>query len=61
MSNRQKNLADQVLVITGASAGIGLLTARRAAARGAAVVLVSMHSWTRSRLPGEGRLQSPPM
>lgn len=41
MSYRQSRLIDQVIVITGASSGIGLLTARRAAANGAAVVLVS--------------------
>ena len=36
-----KPLADQVIVITGASSGIGLVTAKRAAARGAAVLLVA--------------------
>ncbi len=36
-----KPLADQVLLITGASSGIGLVTARLAAKRGARVVLVS--------------------
>lgn len=41
MPNRQKSLVDQVVVITGTSAGIGLVTARRAAARGASVVLAS--------------------
>ncbi|AEH52490.1 hypothetical protein B4098_0781 [Heyndrickxia coagulans] len=34
-----KKLADQVIVITGASSGIGLATARMAAARGARIVL----------------------
>ncbi len=34
-------LDEQVMVITGASSGIGLVTARRAAARGARVVLVA--------------------
>ncbi|HEY9420396.1 MAG TPA: SDR family oxidoreductase [Thermoanaerobaculia bacterium] len=34
-----KNLPDQVLVITGASSGIGLVTAKKAAAAGARVVL----------------------
>lgn len=36
-----KPLADQVIVITGASSGIGLVTARSAAARGAKVLLVA--------------------
>ncbi len=36
-----KKLRDQVIVITGASSGIGLATARMAAARGARVVLTS--------------------
>lgn len=36
-----KPIRDQVLVITGASSGIGLVTARTAARRGARVVLVS--------------------
>lgn len=38
---RLKSLAEQVIVITGASSGIGLVTARRAAACGAKVVLVA--------------------
>jgi NADP-dependent 3-hydroxy acid dehydrogenase YdfG len=41
MSLSLKPLAEQVLVITGASSGIGLVTARRAAARGARVVLAA--------------------
>lgn len=41
MTFRPKPLSEQVVVITGASAGIGLLTARRAAQAGASVVLVS--------------------
>lgn len=36
-----KKLADQVVVITGASSGIGLATAKMAAERGARVVLAS--------------------
>lgn len=39
MAVRLKKLSDQVVVITGASSGIGLATARMAAARGARVVL----------------------
>lgn len=41
MKIQLKKLADQVVVITGASSGIGLTTARRAAKRGAKLVLVS--------------------
>jgi NAD(P)-dependent dehydrogenase (short-subunit alcohol dehydrogenase family) len=36
-----KPLDEQVIVITGASSGIGLVTARRAAQRGACVVLAA--------------------
>jgi short-subunit dehydrogenase len=41
MSVKQKQVKDQVIVITGASSGIGLATAKEAAARGARVVLNS--------------------
>jgi len=41
MALRLKPLSDQVIFITGASSGIGLMTARMAAARGAKVFLVS--------------------
>lgn len=41
MAVRLKKLSDQTIVITGASSGIGLATARMAAGRGAAVVLVA--------------------
>jgi NAD(P)-dependent dehydrogenase (short-subunit alcohol dehydrogenase family) len=41
MKTRLKRLSDQVMVITGATSGIGLATARRAAERGARVVLCS--------------------
>jgi short-subunit dehydrogenase len=41
MKVRLKPLSDQVIVVTGASSGIGLATAEMAAARGARVVLTS--------------------
>ena len=41
MGIKLKRLQDQVIVITGATSGIGLATARRAAERGARVVLCS--------------------
>lgn len=41
MSIKLKPLNEQVIVITGASSGIGLVTARTAAARGAAVFLIA--------------------
>ena len=41
LSPTQKSLKDQVIVITGASSGIGLTTAEIAAARGAAVVVAA--------------------
>jgi short-subunit dehydrogenase len=41
---RLKPLAEQVIVITGASSGIGLVTARRAAAAGAKVMLVARNA-----------------
>ena len=41
MRAKLKPLAEQVVVITGASSGIGLATARKAAKAGAAVVLVA--------------------
>ena len=41
MTIKLKPLAEQVMVITGASSGIGLVTARAAAAKGAKVLLVA--------------------
>lgn len=41
MPGRLKPLSEQIIVITGASSGIGLATARRAAESGARVVLVA--------------------
>ncbi len=42
--SRKKPLAEQVIVITGASSGIGLATAKMAAQRGATVVLASRNT-----------------
>jgi short-subunit dehydrogenase len=44
MRPQLKKLADQVMVITGASSGIGLATAYKAAERGAMVVLASRNA-----------------
>lgn len=44
MSLRLKPLADQVVLITGASSGIGLVTAKLAALRGAKVMLVARNA-----------------
>ena len=41
MSVKLRKLNEQVMVITGATSGIGLTTARMAAARGARLVLAS--------------------
>ena len=41
MTIKLKPLAEQVIVVTGASSGIGLVTARKAAAAGARVLLVA--------------------
>jgi len=48
-----KPLTEQVVVVTGASSGIGLATARMAAERGAKVVLVSRSGEVLARVAGE--------
>src|SRR3954451_24981515 len=53
MKPRVKNLSDQVIVITGASSGIGLVTARMAAERGAKLVLAARSSEALERLVDE--------
>lgn len=50
-------LAEQVIVITGASSGIGLVTARRAAAAGAKVLLVARNGDALSKIVDEIRDQ----
>jgi NAD(P)-dependent dehydrogenase (short-subunit alcohol dehydrogenase family) len=54
---RLKPLAQQTIVITGASSGIGLATARMAVQRGAAVVLVARNADALERLSEELRGQ----
>lgn len=53
MKLRLKKLKYQVIVITGASSGIGLATARRAARRGARVVLAARSEADLQQLAGE--------
>ncbi len=48
-----KPLAQQVIVVTGASSGIGLATARMAAARGAKVVLTARSGDALDRIAAE--------
>ncbi len=50
-----KPLAQQVIVVTGASSGIGLATARMAAARGAKVVLTARSGDALDRIAAEIR------
>lgn len=52
-----KKLADQVIVITGASSGIGLTTARMAAGQGAKLVLVSRDQEALDQLAEELRVK----
>lgn len=53
MKFQQKPLNEQVLVITGATSGIGLVTARMAVSRGARVLLVSRNEKALRRLAKE--------
>jgi NADP-dependent 3-hydroxy acid dehydrogenase YdfG len=53
MAVQLKNIAEQVIVITGATSGIGLTTARMAAEKGAQVVLVARNEDALRQLTGE--------
>ena len=55
MSFKQRPLAEQVIVVTGASSGIGLATAQLAARKGASVVLVARNLDVLERVAGEIR------
>lgn len=53
MNFKLRNLSDQVIVITGASSGIGLVTARLAAKRGARLVLNARNEEALSQIVDE--------
>lgn len=53
MALKLKNLEQQVIVITGATSGIGLTTARMAAQRGAKLVLAARNEEALRKLTGE--------
>jgi short-subunit dehydrogenase len=55
MRPRLKPLAEQTIVITGGSSGIGLATARAAAARGAAVVIAARNGEALEKIAAEIR------
>jgi NAD(P)-dependent dehydrogenase (short-subunit alcohol dehydrogenase family) len=55
MEIQLKPIAEQVVVITGASSGVGLVTARMAAARGARVVLAARNAHDLARAVDEIR------
>ena len=58
MFHNQKPVSDQVIVITGATSGIGLATARLAAKRGAKLVLAARNGDELGRLQAELEAQS---
>jgi len=51
MSHKPKSLNEQVIVITGASSGIGLATAESAAQQGAKLVLAARSEEARRNTP----------
>ena len=53
MKPNLRPLAQQVIVITGASSGIGLATARAAVAKGARLVLVARNEQALEQIAGE--------
>src|SRR5690348_10682387 len=53
MKIKLKNIGEQVIVVTGASSGIGLVTARMAARQGARVVIASRDQDALRRLEHE--------
>lgn len=53
MTAKFKKLNEQVIVLTGATSGIGLVTARRAAKQGAALVLAARNDRALGALAGE--------
>ena len=57
MNVKLKKLSEQVVVITGASSGIGLVTARMAAKRGARLVVAARAEEALQRLVEEIRSQ----
>ncbi len=59
MAVHLKNIQDQVIVITGASSGIGRTTARRAAERGARVVLAARSEEELKRIADELNREHP--
>jgi NADP-dependent 3-hydroxy acid dehydrogenase YdfG len=53
MAPTLKKLRDQVIVITGATSGVGLVTARQAARRGARLVLAARNEMALKQLAAE--------